>query len=577
MSGNGAGAFAMMNVGGIEYAYVPNGSYLETSDPVLNPDVSAPAIGGVNYNGVSVVPLSATSGTRTEIATPDAVNSCAGNPNTGKVVCTSNHNDIYIIDSATNTITATLRSGGNPSFPFYSSGGACITCGVTVNPVTNTAIIGVSENPTANSGMSGYQVLDLSNNTLGPVFHVTGNHIAESWSVDTDRSLLLSPTENVGPLEPDLSGNSVSGDGPWNLTHPAQLHLFDLSNATPAQFDLGSPDTLFNPINEPDAVAQDSSGIAVATLEFTGNLLLTDLSQASRTGGNPGTWSAPSQLQYLPELGPSEMFQPFFPQGPLQAMFTSGGTAISIATGTHYGFLEDEFGAGSIGAFIMQSSPKPGQAPVIEDYVFASMPNDPVTQAPWQNPFDPHGLAAAYVTIGSGNAYGVLMNSTYNAVQASASASADGNSTIRASRSSIAVVSLPGLLAAPRVSGCAQNAVPIASITESGSTVTVTTASPHGFSAGQTVTIGDLYSGWVEDPSGKLGYNGTFTIASVPDSTSFTYENSVTGLADAVAGADLFAGANATVDICTPNFSGHFVDPSYDLVANGVIRFFPIH
>ena len=50
--------------------------------------------------------------------------------------------------------------------------------------------------------------------------------------------------------------------------------------------------------------------------------------------------------------------------------------------------------------------------------------------------------------------------------------------------------------------------------TEAGNTVTITTTAGHGFTAGQTVVISGV---------GVAGYNGTFTIASVPQPTTFTY------------------------------------------------------
>jgi autotransporter-associated beta strand protein len=58
--------------------------------------------------------------------------------------------------------------------------------------------------------------------------------------------------------------------------------------------------------------------------------------------------------------------------------------------------------------------------------------------------------------------------------------------------------------------------------TESGSTVTITTAADHGFSVGQTVQIAGV---------GVAGYNGSFTITSVPSPTSFTYTAVQSGLA----------------------------------------------
>ena len=57
--------------------------------------------------------------------------------------------------------------------------------------------------------------------------------------------------------------------------------------------------------------------------------------------------------------------------------------------------------------------------------------------------------------------------------------------------------------------------------TESVNTVTITTTAPHGFTAGQTVTIAGV---------GVAGYNGSFVVASVPTATSFTYTDPTAGL-----------------------------------------------
>jgi hypothetical protein len=70
----------------------------------------------------------------------------------------------------------------------------------------------------------------------------------------------------------------------------------------------------------------------------------------------------------------------------------------------------------------------------------------------------------------------------------------------------------------------------IASATELGSTVTITTAAPNGFATGQTVTISGV------TPS---GYNGRYTIA-VMSSTTFTYTAATSGMANGSGGtADL--------------------------------------
>ena len=49
--------------------------------------------------------------------------------------------------------------------------------------------------------------------------------------------------------------------------------------------------------------------------------------------------------------------------------------------------------------------------------------------------------------------------------------------------------------------------------TVTGTTVTITTSTPHGFGVGETVVIEGV---------GVAGYNGRFIIASVPTATSFT-------------------------------------------------------
>ena len=57
---------------------------------------------------------------------------------------------------------------------------------------------------------------------------------------------------------------------------------------------------------------------------------------------------------------------------------------------------------------------------------------------------------------------------------------------------------------------------------ESGSTVTITTAAAHGFEIGENVLIAGVGIG---------GYNGVFTITSVPSPTAFTYTDTTVGLA----------------------------------------------
>jgi CxxC motif-containing protein (DUF1111 family) len=75
--------------------------------------------------------------------------------------------------------------------------------------------------------------------------------------------------------------------------------------------------------------------------------------------------------------------------------------------------------------------------------------------------------------------------------------------------------------------GCNIMTIASGGAVESGSTVTITTTTAHGFKVGQMAQI-------LLVP--VSGYNGQFPIVSVPSSTTFTYTNTVTGLADSGGG-----------------------------------------
>lgn len=71
-------------------------------------------------------------------------------------------------------------------------------------------------------------------------------------------------------------------------------------------------------------------------------------------------------------------------------------------------------------------------------------------------------------------------------------------------------------------SGGIDNCSGVSGATESGSTVTITTSIPHGYSVGQTVGVGG---------TAYAGYRGWFTITAVPSPASFQYTDAATGLA----------------------------------------------
>lgn len=355
-------------------AYIPNGSWASTQ------------------TGVQVVPLEP-AGTPASIATPGVVNACAPNSTTGQIVCTANDTDVYLINGT--TLNATLTSGSTGTTDF--SGGGCFNCGVVVNPYSNTALIemGLASAPSG----TGIQFLNLATNTFSaPV--PAANEVAEDVLWDPMRELILSP-----------------GEG-------GVYDLFQVQSGSTPEFG-------FNIGGELDSAGEDCvTGIALAPIEDTSNLVLTDLTQATYTSGSPGSWTAPYQIQNIPEWNQYNGSE-------------SGLDGIAVATGTHLGLVIGEFPyppdqANAVMAIELPSTSGSG-TPALVDYAVAAMPNDPAG-----NPFslgcDPHTVAA-YVSPVSGKATGLVAD--YGAV------ACYSNGTPQY----VALVDLQGMLNAPRVSG----------------------------------------------------------------------------------------------------------------------------
>lgn len=325
-------------------AYVPNGSW-----------------GNTGSLGLTVVPVEPT-GVGTPISTPNAVNSCASNSTTGETVCTSNLNDVYLITGS--TLNTTVSSGGDQYTGF--SGGACITCGVAMNatagPLGSAVVtIGLS---TAPSG-SGLQILDLATSTFAapvPAFY----EVSEDILWDQGRNLVLSPDE--GGVY-DLFDTKVGGE-------------FGNSISTGG---------------EPDSAAEEcTTGIALSTVEFTSNLYLADLTQATFTPGSPGTWTTPPTAQTL------QNFSPAFDS------FAAGTSGIAIAQGSHLGIVTGEFGGDWMGVIQLPATSGSG-TPSVLDWVAAELPPTPDGNGFVQGA-DPHTVTA-YVSPNSPNhAIGLMSN-----------------------------------------------------------------------------------------------------------------------------------------------------------------------
>ncbi|MGC2277380.1 MAG: hypothetical protein WA571_15310, partial [Candidatus Binatus sp.] len=198
--------------------------------------------------------------------------------------------------------------------------------------------------------------------------------------------------------------------------------LTNISTSTAALFNNQLEDGEF------DSAAEDcTTGIALATVEFTGDLYIADLTQANFTPGTPGTWTdAASQLQSFPEF----------------ADFEAGTCGIAVAPGTHLGIVTGEFGGALEGVIQLPSTSGSG-TPAVTDYVAFTVPSPPTEDA-WSQGFDPHTVSA-YVSPNSHKAYALLENGDF---------------------SYVAIVDLQGMLSAPRTGAhTATNPLPAGLVT----------------------------------------------------------------------------------------------------------------
>ncbi len=306
--------------------------------------------------GVRVVPIEG-GGSPSAISTPNIVNSCGSNSQTGESVCTANNTDVYLITGS--TLNTTLTSGSNTFASF--SGGSCMNCGVAINSLTNTAAINMG----FLGGLygDGIQLLNLATSAFSPPVALS-NAVSENISIDPNRSLILSPGE----------------DG-----------TYDILQITSGGGFLEYDNFLGYANYELDSAAEDcTTGIALSTSEFTSNLYIADLTQATFTPGSPGTWTAPSQFVNFPEFG----------------SFGAGTSGISVAPGTtHLGITDGEFGGNEFGVFLLPATSGSG-TPAFVDYAAAFLPNTPDGNA-FYTGFDPHTITA-YTSPNNNKAYGVM-------------------------------------------------------------------------------------------------------------------------------------------------------------------------
>jgi hypothetical protein len=304
--------------------------------------------------GIEEVPLEG-SGTAKNFATTGVVNSCAANSVTGEIVCTENSTNVDLINGSTLT---TLTSGSNTFASF--SGGECENCGVGINAANNTAVIAMGYSK--DSSVAGVQILNLSSNTFNTPFGLA-NDVSEDISIDSGRNLILSPGEGgVYDLLKIGTGNALT----------------EYSNRIGGTLDSAAEDC--------------TTGIALATDEFSDSLFITDLTQATFTAGTPGTWTAPGQFLNLNDGG-----------------YSAGTCGVSLSPGTgHLGVVTGEFGGSAYSALELPSTSGSG-TPTLADYAYVSqMPNTPDGNT-FSAGFDPHTVTA-YTSPNNSKSYAVFVD-----------------------------------------------------------------------------------------------------------------------------------------------------------------------
>jgi hypothetical protein len=262
---------------------------------------------------------------------------------------------------------------------------------VAIDAANNTAYI--EEGLTGGTSGQGVQPLNLATNTFGPAFPMHFS-VSENIAIDPFLNYVLTPGEDNNYTLLSIAPNgSISGE---------------FGNAV-------------SDINggELDSAAEDcTTGIALAANEFTGDVYIEDLTQATFTSGTPGSYTAPGQFVTLAGTG----------------SFGAGTSGISVAPGsTHLGVVTSEFGGNAFAALQLPSTSGSG-TPAIVDYAVTAIPPDPAG-APC-GPFfsaglDPHTLTA-YTSPIDGKAYALFVGNTATC---------------------LARVDLGAVLAAPRNSG----------------------------------------------------------------------------------------------------------------------------
>src|SRR3989441_3650471 len=303
-------------------AYVPKGAWVW---PVNN-------VGVVNIEGNSIKPQ--------QITTPNPVNACASNSATGQTVCTANNTDVYLI--SVTSLQSTLKSGGSGMAMYLE--GNCTNCGVTMDPFSNRAVIGL--NLSQSPPVAGFQILNLGPSpkfeaplaSQAPNVDGTGQQISGGILIDPMRNLILSPNEHTNYEIVKLANDNDDKKGDDDKDKKDK----DKDNGKadknrPAFFENVFP-------NSPafgSAAADCTGGTIMATLiqQDPSQIYIADLSKVRATPGSPaGTWQVSPKNSQIQTLSESHLSQ--------------GANGIAIVQNANTGILTGEFGFDAFGGNI---------------------------------------------------------------------------------------------------------------------------------------------------------------------------------------------------------------------------------
>ncbi len=395
-------------------AYVPNGSWSETAPGAFGVQiVQLEHSGNTPLN--TAAPITLGGGV---VGTIGAVNTCAGDSSaagattTGNVVCTANTGDIYLIQGT--QVVGIIDDSGPANGTESFSGGECALCNVAIDPAAKQAYLSIGT--TAGAAL---QTLDLNRAFAMPLsasgalssmsYLLTDPTLpssdwvsSEALSVDTVRSVVLSPNENNNYQV--INFNSPTPVVYNNDITPASLPAF-----TGGIF---------------DAAAEDcTTGIALASVEGGNQLVLVDLTLSTFLSP-ANTWSSTGMNAISFDPNPY--------------MDDVGGIA-TTSTSAHLAIVAGEFGDPGFAVVALPTAP--GNAvPTPGDWVVAGIPNTPIDGLPWQMGRDPHTIGV-YTSPKDGKAYGVF--------QDDANGMSLGTGT---TRSWIAIVDLAAMLDQPTIS-----------------------------------------------------------------------------------------------------------------------------